>query len=50
MADVKKLVNADLIDSVLAQFKVMREAHSRALNTFAPPEASQDTEGLPDII
>jgi len=48
--DVQKLVNEDLISTVLDQFSVMRAAHSRALNTFAPPEALTDTDGLPDII
>lgn len=50
LADVVKLVNKELIDTVLNQFSVMRAAHSRALNTFAPPEAQTDTDGLPDII
>lgn len=50
LGDVQKLVNSDLIDSVLDQFKVMREVHSSALNTFAPPEPPLETEGLPDII
>lgn len=50
LADVQKLVNKDLIDTVLGQFSVMRAAHSLALNTFAPPEAATDMDGLPDII
>ncbi|TXF88555.1 hypothetical protein FUA23_13895 [Neolewinella aurantiaca] len=50
LTDVKKLINADLIKTVLEQFSVMQAAHSRALNTFAPPESVGDTDGLPDII
>ena len=50
LADVQKLVNKDLINTVLDQFSVMRAAHALALNTFAPPEAPTDTDGLPDII
>jgi hypothetical protein len=50
LEDLTKLVNQDLITTVLAQFSVMRAAHSLALNTFAPPEAPQDTDDLPDII
>jgi len=50
LADVKKLVNEDLIKTVLGQFSVMQRAHSLALNTFAPPEAPSDLDGLPDII
>lgn len=50
LSDVQKLVDKDLINTVLDQFSVMRAAHSRALNTFAPPEALTDTDGLPDII
>lgn len=50
LADVQKLINQDLIDTVLGQFSVMRAAHSRALNTFAPPETAAPTDGLPDII
>jgi hypothetical protein len=50
LADVRQLVNEELIASVLAQFSVMRAAHSRALNTFAPPEAASEQDGLPDII
>lgn len=49
LADIQKLVNKDLIDTVLAQFSVMRAAHSRALNTFAPPKVISDTDGLPEI-
>lgn len=50
LADVQRLVNEDLIASVLTQFSTMRAAHSRALNTFAPPEDAPDHNGLPDII
>lgn len=50
LADVEKLVNEDLLATVLAQFSVMQKAHSRALNTFAPPEAPSDLDELPDII
>ena len=48
--DVRRLVNGDLIGTVLEQFAVMRAAHSRALATFAPPPARSDDDGLPDIV
>lgn len=50
LADVEKLVNQDLINAVITQFSAMRKAHSLALHTFAPPEATSDTNDLPDII
>ncbi|WP_020569950.1 hypothetical protein [Neolewinella persica] len=50
LTDLTKLVNEDLINTVLAQFSVMRAAHSLALNTFAPPQEPQETDDLPDII
>lgn len=50
LADVEKLVDSELMANVLEQFSTMRVAHSRALNTFAPPAAPTDTDGLPDII
>jgi len=48
-ADVQKLVDAELIEAVSDQFSAMRAAHSRALNTFAPPPEAEDTDGLPEI-
>lgn len=50
LQDLTKLVNEELITTVLAQFSVMRAAHSRALNTFAPPAEPRDTDDLPEII
>jgi hypothetical protein len=50
LGDIEKLVDSVLMASVLDQFSTMRAAHSRALNTFAPPAAPADTDGLPDII